>query len=86
MKLKCDIVFQKVGANYVAVAVGDDSARCPGVIVLNDSARDIAERLRTEKSRDVLIAELLDDYDATAEEIAPYVDETLEYLKDIIDE
>lgn len=81
MRLRYDIRFRRVGKKYIGVAVLGDEASCPGFLLLNATGMDIATRLRQEKTRKELIAELLRDYDATPEEITPCVDEVIGYLK-----
>lgn len=82
MKLKYNFVFQKVGEAYIGVSVLEDAEKYPGMLILNESSRDIAEKLRREISREELIAEVMEEYDGDRDEITEWVDEVLDFLKE----
>lgn len=81
MRLKYDIRFRRVGKKYIGVTVLGDEASYPGFLLLNETGKEIATRLREELTREELIGQLLCDYDGSEDEIAACVDEVIEYLK-----
>lgn len=82
MQLKYNIVFQKVGEAYIGVSVLEDAEKYPGLLILNESSKDIAEKLCRDMTKEELIAELMEEYDGEKDEISEWVDEVLEFLKE----
>lgn len=81
MKLKYQFVFQNVCGHYMGVAVGDDARAFSGVITLNETGYDICRLLTEDTSREAVIAQLSEIYDADHDTIGTYVDQVVDQLR-----
>jgi len=81
MKLKYEFYFQQLGNEYVGVPVGDNADEFSGMLQLDDVAYDIVSRLSHEITRDELIDEMQEIYDADRDTLAYHIDNVIEYLK-----
>ncbi len=81
MQIKKDFTIQKVGASYVAVAVGETSKTFHGMVRLNETGaflwKLLAERDCTEED---LIEAILAEYDVDRETVAADVHRIVETL------
>ncbi len=81
MQIKKDFTIQKVGASYVAVAVGETSKTFHGMVRLNETGaflwKLLAERDCTEED---LIEAILAEYDVDRETVAADVRRIVETL------
>lgn len=82
MKLKYEFYFQQLGKEYVGVPVGDNADEFSGMLQLDDVAYDIVSRLSHEITRDELINEMQEIYDADRDTLAYHIDNVIKYLKD----
>ena len=82
MRINKDFTIQKVGASYMAVAVGETSKRFHGMIRLNDTGafiwKQMAERDCTEEE---LVDALLEEYEIDRETAAKDVHNMIESFK-----
>ena len=82
MKINRDFTIQKVGASYVAVAVGETSKKFHGMIRLNETGaflwNQMTERDCTEEE---LVEALLAEYDIDRETATTDVKRMLDGLK-----
>ena len=65
MKLKYDFLLRDVGDRAVAVAVGEGSESCQGIISMNRSSKAIFEMLREETSEEEILQKLMKQYNGT---------------------
>lgn len=73
MRIKSDFTIQKVGSNYVAVAVGETSKTFHAMIKLNETAAFLWNRMtENDTTEEALVDALLEEYSgvdrATAEQ------------------
>ena len=74
MKLVKGFVIKTVGGKCVAVATSDAASRFKGMIVLNDTARFIFDKLMTQDTTpDEIAKELAESFNITKEEAYPDV-------------
>ncbi len=83
MQIKKDFTIQKVGASYVAVAVGETSKTFHAMIRLNETGaflwKQLAEKDMTEEE---LIEALLSEYEVDRKTAETDVHRIVEMLKD----
>ena len=84
MKINHDFTIQKVGASFVAVAVGETSKRFHGMIRLNETGaflwRQMTERDMTEEELvDALVAEYEVDRETAAADVHKIIEKLGEY-------
>ena len=80
MKLKYQFVFQPVGKTYMGVAVGESAKLFHGMLQLNEVGYDIVSLMTNDITRDEIIDNILERYDADKNTVAKYVDEVVNYL------
>ena len=83
MRIKKDFTIQKVGASYVAVAVGETSKNFHGMVRLNETGAFLW-KLLSEKdcSEEDLVEALLGEYDVSREIAARDVHTVVKSLED----
>lgn len=81
MKLKYEFCYQAIGDIYMGVAVGDEAADFSGTLQLDEVAYDIVSHIKDNISRDELVDEMLEIYDADRKQVGEYVDKVLDYLR-----
>lgn len=82
MKIKQGFVLRKIGDSWMVVPIGNMVERIHGLISLNETAADIWNLLQTERSKEELVKELLEEYDAESELLEKEVEKFLDMLND----
>ena len=82
MKLKYAFDIAKLGDEVYAVPIRNDPADFKGVLKLNSSAVSIVKLLREETTVEQLVSSLMEEYDASREELTPHVERILQMLRD----
>ncbi|MBO4125953.1 PqqD family protein [Streptococcus suis] len=67
MKIKSGYMLNKLGNQFVVVAIGDRSKEFQGMIKLNESASFLWKRLEEEMKQDQLVAALQAEYELSEE-------------------
>ena len=82
MQINKDFTIQKVGAAYVAVAVGETSKRFHGMIRLNETGAFLWNKLAEKDCTEAdLVDALLEEYELTREVAERDVHKMIEDLK-----
>lgn len=81
MKLKYKIIFQQVGYQYLGVAVGEGSEHYNGMLLLNEVGYDIVQLVDGTRTKDDIVRQLLEMYDADASILRTDVDNIISYLQ-----
>ena len=63
MKIKTGFVLRNICDSYVVVAVGTRAEDFKGMIKLNDTGAFLWQRLQQERTREELLAAMLEEYD-----------------------
>lgn len=81
--LKYNLRFQKLGEEYVGVAVGEDTSRFGEMLRLNETAVCVAEMLREPHTVAEIAQRLYQEYDEDIETLAVVVEGMMrEYVKE----
>lgn len=67
MKIKSGYMLNKLGNQFVVVAIGDRGKEFQGMIKLNESASFLWKRLEEEMKQDQLVAALQAEYELSEE-------------------
>ena len=81
MKLKNGFVTHEMYGEQIMVATGE--ARFSGLVRSNATAAFIVDCLKTETTRDAIVAAMLEKYDASEDRIAADVDKVIASLRSI---
>lgn len=81
MKLKNGFVTHEMDGEQIMVATGE--ARFSGLVRSNATAAFIVDCLKTETTRDAIVAAMLEKYDASEDRIAADVDKVIASLRSI---
>lgn len=81
MRIKEGFILRKLGAEYVAVAMGQARKDFNGLVRMNETGKFLWESLKEEKTRAELLEALMAEYDADRNTVAEDLDEFLELLK-----
>ncbi len=81
MHIKYTFVLQQVADTYMAVAVGDGAKQFRGLIKLNETGKDIFEKLQQGMTVEQTVDALLLEYNATREQLQTEVDKIVAKLK-----
>lgn len=82
MQINPDFTIQKVGASYVAVAVGETSKNFHGMIRLNETGAFLWNKMtERDMTEEALVDALLEEYDIDRETAARDVHNMIESLK-----
>ena len=82
MQINPDFTIQKVGASYVAVAVGETSKNFHGMIRLNETGAFLWNKMtERDMTEEALVDALLEEYDIDRETAAHDVHNMIESLK-----
>lgn len=81
MKLREGFITHASAGEHIMVTAGNTAFN--GMIRSNRTAGFIVECLKSDVTREELIAKMLEKYDATKEQIEPDVDRILEQLREI---
>lgn len=81
MKIKSDYVLREIADQYIVVPTGASSVDFNGIIRLNKSASRLFTLLKSEQSKEDLIAYLLDHYQVSREKAIEDVDAFIEKLE-----
>lgn len=81
MHIKYNFVLQQVADTYMAVAVGDGAKKFRGLIKLNETGKDIFEKLQQGMTVEQTVDALLLEYNATREQLQTEVDKIVAKLK-----
>ena len=84
MKLKDDyILYNASEEETIAVATGDEAANFNGLLRGNETAGAILGYLKEETTEDELVSRMLEEYEATEEEIREGVKDVLDTLRSV---
>ena len=84
MKLKDDyILYNPSEEEIIAVATGDEAENFNGLLRGNETAAAFLEYLREETTEDEIVERMLEEYDATEEELREGLAEVLETLRSV---
>ncbi len=82
MKIKPNFVMRKMLDEYIVVPVGADSAAVQGAIMLNEVGAFLWERMAEETTRELLLEQMLAEYEVEKEVAAADLDAFLQALRD----
>lgn len=80
MHFKYNVQFQKVGDTYIGVAVGKDKESFSDYLTFNETGYDIAVQMKGDITKQQLINNLLEEYEADRPFMEECVDEIINYL------
>ena len=78
MKLKTEFEFVEIGNEITAVPVGDNSFR--GVLVVNETMRDVMKLLANETTEEAIISAICETYNSERDTVAEDVHGILQQL------
>ena len=81
MRFKYNMQFQKVGDNYIGVAVGKDKEFFTEYLVLNETGYEIAVKMNNDISKEQLTDQMLESYDEDQAVMEECIDDIINYLK-----
>ncbi len=81
MKIKNGFVLREIAGECVVVALGDASKIFNGIIKLNETGKIIWEMLSAEKTKDEIIAAILESYEVDRETVEADFDRFINTLK-----
>ena len=81
MKSKYCFERMELDGEIVAVPVGDNATDFHAVLNLNEEAMRILELLKEDTTEQEIVANLMLEYEGTADQIAPLVHEYIEQLR-----
>ena len=81
MKSKYYFERMELDGEIVAVPVGDNATDFHAVLNLNEEAMRILELLKEDTTEQEIVANLMLEYEGTADQIAPLVHEYIEQLR-----
>ncbi len=81
MKLREGFALRQVADTWVVMPLGEKSVDFNGMLTLNDTGAVLWQALEKGGDREALIGALLQEYDATREQVAPDVDAFLQKLQ-----
>lgn len=70
MKIKDGFVLEQVGDSYLAVAVGELAEKFNALVRLNETGAFLWRQLLTDKTKEELLAALMNEYEGVSEELA----------------
>lgn len=82
MRVKEDFFLKRIAGMQVVVPVGTENVNFQGMITLNETGAFLWELLTEERSKDELIAALLEEYDVTEEKAAADIDRFIAKLQE----
>lgn len=82
MKIKKNFVMRKMLDEYIVVPVGADSAAAQGAIMLNEVGAFLWEKMTEETTRELLLEQLLAEFEVEKEVASADLDEFLQTLRD----
>ena len=82
MRIRKGFVIQEVGGQWIAVATGEAAKQFGGIAKLNATGALVWRGLEEGLTRDEIVARMLAEYDATAEQAAADVDALCQRLLD----
>lgn len=82
--MKSKYIFEKMSLDddIVAVPIGKNAFELHAVLNLNEEAMRILELLQEDTTEQSIVAQLVQEYDSTEQEIAPLVHGFIEQLRD----
>ena len=84
MKLKDDyILYNASEEETIAVATGDEAANFNGLLRANETAGAVLEYLKEETTEDEIVSRMLEEYEATEEEIRSGLKDVLDALRSV---
>lgn len=83
MKIKKDYVLRQVAGTNVVLPVGEASLKFNGMLSLNETASLLWSMLERDTTKDIMVRELIVEYDVTAEDAEQDVSEFIEMLAKI---
>ena len=87
MKLHGEFVLREVAGETVVIPVGETALKLNGMILLNPVSRVLWEQLQQETDLPGLVKAVTEQFEVTAEEARPDIEEFLENLQkaDLLD-
>lgn len=82
MKIKRDFVIRKIAETTVLVPVGKNAVDFNGMIKLNDTGAYLFKLIQTGSDEEVLVNNLVNDYDVSREQALNDVSAFIKKLKD----
>jgi hypothetical protein len=82
LKLKGDFVLREIAGETILVPVGRTALAFNGIITLNQTGIEIWKGLQEEKSREEILAALLEQFEVAADTAAEDMDAFLETLRE----
>lgn len=83
MNVKREFVLREIAGDLLLVPTGKTALDLNGMLTLNEVGADIWRMLPEVKDEDEIVERLLQDYEATAEEIRPDVSAFLGKLREL---
>ena len=83
MNIKREFVLREIAGDLLLVPTGKTALDLNGMLTLNDVGADIWKMLPEVKDEEEIVQRLLQEYDATAEEIRPDVSAFLDKLREL---
>jgi len=84
MKLKDDyILYNASDVETIAVATGDEAENFNGLLRANETAGSVLEYLKEETTAEEIVKRMLEEYDASEEDIRAGITDVLNSLRSI---
>lgn len=81
MKIKSEYVMREIAGDTILIPVGDTINNFNGLVVLNELAKFIWEKMPESKDEEELLNYILDEYEVEREVAKSDLDEFLEMLR-----
>lgn len=82
MKLTCEFILREVAGESILVPVGNTALRFNGIITLEPVGTRIWKGLEAGKSREEILAQILEEFDVDHQTASDDLDAFLEQLRD----
>lgn len=81
MKLKGEFILREIADEYILIPVGETALDLNGIISLNPVSAEIWKDVQSGKSREEMLANLLEHFEVTEEVAKQDLDEFLQQLQ-----
>ncbi len=82
MKLDKNIIVREIAGEYILIPTGSSALKMTGIFAITEVGAEIWKKLSEGKEEDTIIAELLEDYDVTEEQLRTDYAEFLSRLEE----
>ncbi|MBE6569653.1 MAG: PqqD family protein [Ruminococcaceae bacterium] len=82
MKLDENIIVREIAGEYILIPTGSSALKMTGIFAITEVGAEIWKKLSEGKEEDTIIAELLEDYDVTEEQLRTDYAEFLSRLEE----